>query len=134
MSLGQQVKQFNDTYKQDQSNLVAALPDPQGLMAWVSIVGEEFNELQEAFEKGDTVEYYDACLDVIYAMAQQMELYGFPVDLGLREVHRSNMSKLDEEGKPIIREDGKVLKGKGFSEPDLKAILDNQKEEVTSNG
>jgi len=128
LSLEQQVIQFNETYKPDQRNLVAAIPDPEGMQAWVSIVGEEFQELHEAYEAGDIVQYYDACIDVIYAMAQQMNLYGFPIDLGLREVQRSNMSKLDEDGKPIIREDGKVLKGPNFSEPDFKKILEDQVE------
>lgn len=124
------VAQFNWTFKSDDINQVATLPHPEGIQAWVSIVGEEFQELHEAYEADDKVAYFDAICDVIYAMAQQAHLYGFPLAQGLREVHRSNMSKLDKEGKPIIREDGKVLKGENFTEPDLASILDKQAAEV----
>lgn len=53
------------------------------------------------------------------------------MDAGIREVHRSNMSKLGSDGKPIYREDGKVLKGENFTEPKLKEILDNQVKEAS---
>lgn len=122
------VAQFNETYKADDINLVAALPEPKALQLWVGLVAEELQELHEAYETDDIVEYFDAICDVLYVFAQQAHLHGFPLAEGLREVHRSNMSKLGEDGKPIISEVGKVLKGPNFSLPNLKSILDKQRE------
>ena len=122
------VGQFNETFKPDDINKVAALPEPKAIQLWVGLVAEELQELHDAYESDDIVEYFDAICDVLYVFAQQAHLHGFPIEEGLREVHRSNMSKLDEDGNPIIREDGKVLKGKGFTPPNLKAILDKQRD------
>lgn len=130
MNLGQMVEQFNETYKPDARNSVAALPDPEALGLTVKLVAEEFQELHDAYTTDNKVEYFDALCDLIYVIAQQADLQGFPIQQGLEEVHRSNMSKLGEDGKPIIREDGKVLKSELFSEPNLKEILNGQTERL----
>jgi len=89
------------------------------------ILQEEVNELNEAWKKGDLVEVADAIADIHYV------LMGTVLEFGLQdkyeeiiaEVHRSNMSKLDENGQPIYREDGKVIKSKLYTKPDLQTIL-----------
>lgn len=120
------VQQFNETYKANDIRTTATVPTVEEMKAAGDIIVEELMELAIAHEKGDKVEMFDAFVDILYATAQQAHLYGFPIAEGLREVHRSNMSKLGEDGKPILREDGKVLKGENYSPPNLKKILDAQ--------
>ena len=82
-------------------------------------------ELDEMKMSTNVVDISDAIIDQMYL------LFGYAIDLGIAhklelmfdEVHRSNMSKLDADGKPIYREDGKVLKGENYFKPNLQAIL-----------
>ena len=86
---------------------------------------EEFRELQGAWEGEDLVEYVDAVCDLIYVLAGSLVSFGVDLDACFAEVHRSNMSKLGEDGKPIVREDGKILKGPNYTPPDLRSIIYN---------
>ena len=61
--------------------------------------------------------------DLIYVCAQYAENMNWDIEQALRRVHRSNMSKLDEDGNPIYREDGKVLKGPNYQPPDLSDLV-----------
>lgn len=87
---------------------------------------EELNEYKEAFENDDLVEVCDAIIDILYLT------YGTAVEHGMKdkldkmfyEVQNSNMSKLGADGKPIFREDGKILKGPNYFKPDLKKFID----------
>jgi predicted HAD superfamily Cof-like phosphohydrolase len=91
----------------------------------MKLIFEEYKELCEAMRDGDFVGIVDGLTDLRYVV------YGTYHEFGLAplshkafiEVHRSNMSKLGEDGKPILREDGKVLKGPNFFKPDLASIL-----------
>lgn len=65
--------------------------------------------------------------DLLYVVYGTAAAYGLPIDEVYREVHRSNMSKLGEDGKPIYREDGKVLKGPKYSTADIRAVLNRFK-------
>ena len=65
----------------------------------------------------------DALTDILYVTYGAGHAFGIDLDKCFTEVQRSNMSKLGEDGKPIYREDGKVMKGPNFSEPDLESIL-----------
>ena len=71
----------------------------------------------------DTVAYADALADLIYVCFGAGIEAGIDLNTVLREVHRSNMSKLGEDGQPIYREDGKVLKGPHYSAPNIKEVL-----------
>jgi predicted HAD superfamily Cof-like phosphohydrolase len=122
VSLEQQVNQFNETYKKDMSP-IPRLPTESEATLLVGLIVEELNELNEAIDNGDLVEVADAIADILYVTAQQARLIGLPVDALLREVQRSNMSKLGVDGNPVYREDGKVLKGPNFSEPDIAKVL-----------
>jgi predicted HAD superfamily Cof-like phosphohydrolase len=88
-----------------------------------NLILEELMELNDAIDEGDIVEIADAIADIIYVTAQQAVTLGFPVDALLREVQRSNMSKLGADGLPIFRDDGKVLKGPNFSHPYIAKVL-----------
>lgn len=86
----------------------------------------EFVEFKKALPPGapDLVAAADALADIRYVTDGAALVWGIPLEKCLREVHRSNMSKLGEDGKPIYREDGKVLKGPNFTLPQLAHILD----------
>lgn len=87
------------------------------------LITEEFSELADALRKRNIVEVADALTDLAYVVYGMADIYGIDLDACFREVHRSNMSKLGEDGKPILRADGKFLKGPHYSPPDLKTVL-----------
>ena len=71
----------------------------------------------------DTVAYADALADLVYVCFGAAIEAGIDLNMVLRDVHRSNMSKLDADGKPIYREDGKVAKPAGWQPPNIKEVL-----------
>ena len=120
-----QVQEFHETFGVHVGNKpTAGIPAELAAMR-ATLMQEELNEYKAACENGDIVEIADALTDLLYVV------FGTVVTHGLQdvaedlfdEVHRSNMSKLDENGEPIYRNDGKVLKSDLFSQPDLTSIL-----------
>ena len=87
------------------------------------LIREELEELHEAFSAKDIVEVADALADLLYVVYGAGHAFGIDLDECFLEVHRSNMSKLGEDGKPVKRFDGKIMKGPGFFAPDLESIL-----------
>ena len=93
------------------------------------LIVEEFKEFLEAdgflFRHGQNVqeETLKELADLVYVCYQYAENMGWNLDEALNLVHLSNMSKLDEDGKPIYREDGKVLKGPNYKPPDLSDLF-----------
>lgn len=92
----------------------------------VALLEEEVSEFVTAAEKGDLVGIADALADIIYVVYGTALTYGIDLDAVFREVHRSNMSKLDIDGKPLIRDDGKVLKSERYFPPDIVSVLAQQ--------
>lgn len=86
------------------------------------LLREEYFEYLESEEKNDLVNLAKELADIIYIVCGTAVSYGIPLDKVFEEVHRSNMAKL-VDGKPIRREDGKILKPKGWTPPDIKKIL-----------
>lgn len=101
-----------------------SFPDDNERLLRVKLLTEEFEEYMQAEKDNDIVEVADALADLIYIACGTAVSYGIPLDVVYNEVHRSNMSKL-VDGKPIYREDGKVLKPKTWSPPDIKGILNS---------
>ena len=99
------------------------LPDDETRDMRRSLIFEEMIEYIDAEDNDDIVEIADALADMVYVCIGACITYGIPFDAVFREVQRSNMSKLDEHGMPIYRDDGKVLKGPNFTEPNIKDIL-----------
>lgn len=105
------------------------IPDKDRCELRQNIIQEEVDELKAAWESGDLVEVADALADIHYLVM------GTVLEFGLQdkypeiftEVHRSNMSKLDEKGKPLYRADGKVIKSDLYTAPQLDKILNTQK-------
>jgi predicted HAD superfamily Cof-like phosphohydrolase len=97
--------------------------DPGLAQLRMDLVAEEVDELMVASEKGDLVAIADALADITYVVYGTALTYGIDLNSVLREVHRSNMSKLGADGKPLIRQDGKVLKSDRYRPPDIAPIV-----------
>ena len=102
------------------------LPDNDLAELRLDLIQEEVDELQEAIEKKDIVEIADALTDILYVTYGAGHAFGIDLDTCFTEVHRSNMSKLGIDGKPIYRQDGKVLKGRGYTPPQLAKIIQSK--------
>lgn len=91
----------------------------------VRLLREEVDEYEEAAERGDVVGVADALGDIAYILFGSILTHGLQskMEAVFDEIQRSNMSKLGADGRPIYREDGKVLKGPGYSPPDIASIL-----------
>ena len=116
------VRIFMETFGQEVKR-EPELPDDETFKLRLELIAEELGELEEAIDNKDLVEIADALTDILYVTYGAGHAFGLDLDACFREVQRSNMSKLGEDGKPIYREDGKVLKGSNYSEPDLKKTL-----------
>ncbi len=90
------------------------------------LMREENEEYLEAANNNDLVEVADALGDMLYILCGTIIEHGMQnkIEEVFNEIQRSNMSKLGEDGKPIYREDGKVLKGPKYFKPNIKEILD----------
>ncbi len=88
-----------------------------------ALIEEEVAELAVAATAGDLTGIADALADIVYVAYGTAHVYGIDLDAVLDEVHASNMTKLDENGRPLRRADGKVLKGPAYRPPDVAAIL-----------
>ncbi|HLG01998.1 MAG TPA: nucleoside triphosphate pyrophosphohydrolase family protein [Bacteroidia bacterium] len=93
-----------------------------------NLLKEENEEYLDACRKGDIVEIADALGDLLYITFGTILRHGLQhrIEEVFDEIHRSNMSKLDENGNPLFREDGKVLKSALYFRPNIKAILEKQ--------
>lgn len=91
----------------------------------IDLLEEELNELKEALRVKDSIEVLDALADLQYVLdGTFLSLgYGKLKHSAVNEVHRSNMTKLGEDGKPVYRSDGKVLKGPNYEKPRLMDLL-----------
>ena len=121
--LSEQAKEFRSKYQIQNSRSRANRSYQKNLIV------EEFKEFLEAegmmFRHGSNVqqEALKELADLVYVCYQYAENQGWFLDEALDRVHKSNMSKLGEDGKPIYREDGKVLKGPNYKPPDLSDLF-----------
>lgn len=99
------------------------LPSEEVQKLRYELINEELTELLDGMNNKDIVEIADALTDLLYVVYGAGHAYGIDLDKCFGEVHRSNMSKLGADGKPVYREDGKVMKGPAYSPPDLEKIL-----------
>ena len=89
----------------------------------VSLIKEELDELLEAINNKDLVEIADALTDILYVTYGAGHAFGINLDKCFEEVQNSNMSKLDDNGKPIYNNKGKVMKGPSYFKPDLTKFI-----------
>ena len=89
----------------------------------LDLIKEELAELTEAMNNKDLLEVADALTDILYVTYGAGHAFGINLDKCFEEVQDSNMSKLDENGKPIFNEYGKVMKGPNYFKPDLSKFV-----------
>ena len=122
MSNFSSVKKFMETFGQEVKNK-AEFPNEKIKNLRVSLIEEELSELKEAIKNNDIKEVADALTDILYVTYGAGHAFGIDLDKCFDEVQRSNMSKLDENGKPIFNEHGKVLKGPNYFKPNLEKFI-----------
>ena len=88
-----------------------------------ALIDEEWSEFHEAFHLKDDCEQLKELADLVYVCFQMAASQEWDLDEAMRRVHKSNLSKLDEDGKPIYRADGKVLKGENYAPPILDDLI-----------
>ena len=89
----------------------------------LDLIQEEVDELREGLANQDIVEIADALTDILYVVYGAGHAFGIDLDKCYQEVHRSNMTKLDADGNPLFREDGKVMKSDSYEPPNLTKII-----------
>lgn len=119
------VEEFHDVFQIGNSSEVKLI-DERDYMLRYNLIKEENEEYLDACKKGDIVEIADALGDQLYILFGTILKHGLQhkIEEVYDEIHRSNMSKLDENGQPIFREDGKILKSNLYFKPDIKKVLD----------
>ena len=89
----------------------------------LDLIKEELDELNEAVNNKNLLEVADALTDILYVTYGAGHAFGIDLDKCFEEVQNSNMSKLDENGKPIYNDSGKVMKGPKYFKPDLSKFV-----------
>jgi NTP pyrophosphatase (non-canonical NTP hydrolase) len=111
------VTQFARTYKQSVN--LPWMKDTRHDLLRLMLVKEEYAEVLSATDEENLIK---ELADLVYVTYGYASTFGWNLDEAVRRVHASNMSKLDEDGQPIFREDGKVLKGPNYKEPYLEDL------------
>ena len=118
----EKVKKFMQTFDQEVKT-EPTFPSEKIVKLRAALIQEELSELKEAMHNKDIVEVADALTDILYVTYGAGHAFGIDLDRCFDEVQNSNMSKLDDSGKPIYHESGKVKKGPNYYKPNLKKLL-----------
>tara|TARA_Y100001934_G_C11898193_1_gene560941 strand:- start:70 stop:459 length:390 start_codon:yes stop_codon:yes gene_type:complete len=120
------VEAFHNAFRIENRYAPTADIDEKTQLLRYKLMREENEEYLEAAQNGDLVEIADALGDMLYILCGTILSHGMKdkIEEVFDEIQRSNMSKLDANGEPIYREDGKVLKSDQYFKPNIKAILD----------
>jgi predicted HAD superfamily Cof-like phosphohydrolase len=120
------VKEFHNVFLIGNREEPTAVVSESEYMLRYNLIKEENDEYLEAARRGDLVEIADALGDQLYILFGTILRHGlqYKIEEVYDEIHRSNMSKLDADGKPIFREDGKIMKSDRYFKPDIKKILE----------
>ena len=121
------VTKFHESFKIGYNNTpIADLGKEKNKLRY-DLMAEENSEYIEAANNGDLVEVADALGDMLYILCGSIIEHGLQdkIEDIFNEIQRSNMSKLGEDGQPIFREDGKVLKGPNYFKPNISKILNS---------
>ncbi len=122
MSNFDDVKNFMEIYGQEVKTK-SSFPNEKIIQLRYDLIKEELDELSLAIKEKDIIEVADALTDLLYVVYGAGHAFGIDLDKCFAEVQRSNLSKLDIDGKPIYNENGKVMKGPNYSKPNLKQFL-----------
>ena len=116
------VKNFMETFGQEVKKKPSFSTDKINKLRY-DLIKEELDELRVALENKDLLEVADALTDILYVTYGAGHAFGIDLDKCFEEVQNSNMSKLDENNKPIYNESGKVMKGPKYFKPDLSKFV-----------
>lgn len=116
------VEQFMRSFEQEVA-VTANFPSKTVQELRYELIREELGELFDAMQDQNIVEVGDALTDLLYVVYGAGHAYGIDLDKCFAEVHRSNMTKLGDDGKPIRRADGKVMKSSNYEPPKLAPII-----------
>ena len=122
MSNFNKVKTFMETFGQEVKTKPSFSNDKINKLRY-DLIKEELDELEVALNNRDIVEVADALTDILYVAYGAGHAFGIDLDKCFEEVQNSNMSKLDDNGKPIYNDSGKVMKGPKYFKPNLKKFL-----------
>ena len=119
------VRKFHDAFLIGNLDQPTAIIDEKDFLLRYRLMQEENQEYLDAAKNGDLIELADALGDMLYILCGTILKHGMQhkIEEVFKEIQRSNMSKLDDEGNAIYREDGKVLKSDQYFKPDIKSIL-----------
>jgi predicted HAD superfamily Cof-like phosphohydrolase len=120
------VREFHETFKQENGVKPRLLNDKEYELRY-NLMAEENKEYFMACESQDLTEIADALGDKLYILCGTILKHGMQdiIEKVFDEIHASNMSKVGEDGKAIMREDGKILKGPNYFRPNLKQFIEN---------
>ena len=118
----QKVKTFMETFGQEVKNKASFGSNKINQLRY-NLIKEELDELKQAIDNKDLLEVADALTDILYVTYGAGHAFGINLDRCFDEVQNSNMSKLDDNGKPIYNEAGKVMKGPKYFKPNLNKFL-----------
>ena len=122
MSNFEKVKKFMQTFGQEVKTK-PSFPSNKIIKLRHELIEEELSELKLAIKEKNILEIADALTDILYVTYGAGHAFGIDLDKCFDEVQNSNMSKLDENGKPIYNDSGKVMKGPNYFKPDLSKFI-----------
>jgi predicted HAD superfamily Cof-like phosphohydrolase len=119
------VEEFHNVFKIGNAPEMTLISEKDYTLRY-NLIKEENEEYLEACKNGDMIEIADALGDQLYILFGTILKHGLQhkIEEVYDEIHRSNMSKLDDNGQPIYREDGKILKSTNYFKPNIKLVLD----------
>ena len=116
------VKKFMEIFGQEVKKN-PEFPSDKIIKLRYDLIQEELEEFKKAIEDKNLKEIADSLTDILYVTYGAGHSFGIDLDKCFNEVQRSNMSKLGKDGKPIYNEQGKVMKGPNYSEPNLEQFI-----------
>ena len=122
MSNFNKVKTFMETFGQEVKTKPSFSTDKINKLRY-DLIKEELEELKVAMKNKDLLEVADALTDILYVTYGAGHAFGIDLDKCFEEVQQSNMSKLDENSKPIYNDVGKVMKGPKYFKPNLSKFI-----------
>jgi len=119
----EKVKKFMEAFGQEVPAR-AIFPDEETMQLRLKLIAEEVAEFAESVQEEDLVNASKELADILYVVYGAGLAMGINLDQVFNDVHNSNMSKLGADGKPVYREDGKVIKGPNYTKPDLSWVTE----------
>ena len=125
VSVGKCLAEFHTVFecKRHEKFEVASVADTELLLLRKRLINEEVEEVFDAISSKNKEEILKELVDVVVVCVGMADTYGWDFDTAFKRVHDSNMSKRDDDGKPLRRADGKVIKSKNYKPPDLSDLV-----------